>query len=220
MHRRLLTAAALLTVLSLLLTTGTRQLPQGIRLTRLQQTDTQTAPSAVSAISPAAASDVSDAPSTGLTATSDGLYTFNGVDTRHGPQCVEYAERYYVTRYPGTFPLHNSGPGAYDIWEGIANNKNIGGWPTHRHHFIAYPNGTTLPQPEDMLLYNRTRGHGYGHIAIITQVHPTSLLILEQNHHHNTLRLLPLVGGKILDDGVQGVIRLKQNDHQESNTKK
>ncbi|ARU59889.1 hypothetical protein CBW65_01560 [Tumebacillus avium] len=144
----------------------------------------------------------------------DGLYAFNSVDTRHGPQCVEYAERYYVTRYPGTFPYHNSGPGAYDIWEGIADAKDVGGWAAYRQHFSAYENGTTCPQPEDMLLYDRTRGYGWGHVAIIAEVYPATVVILEQNYGHDTLRVIPMVEHRILDRGVKGVVRLKANDAQ------
>ncbi|TCP53940.1 CHAP domain-containing protein [Tumebacillus sp. BK434] len=142
----------------------------------------------------------------------DGMYAFHGVETKHGPQCVEYAERYYVTRYPGTFPFHNSGPGAFDIWEGIADGKDVGGWASLRRHFAAYENGTACPQPEDMLLYDRTRGSGYGHVAIIAEVNPASVVVLEQNYGHDTRRVLPLFGHRILDRGVRGVVRLKSND--------
>jgi hypothetical protein len=145
----------------------------------------------------------------------EGLYSFHGVDTRRGPQCVEYAERYYVTRYPGTFPYHNSGPGAYDIWEGVAESKDVGGWASHRQHFVAYENGTTRPKPEDMLLYDRTRGDGFGHIAIIAEVYPTAVVILEQNAGWDTKKILPMVDNRILDRGVKGVVRLKANDKQE-----
>jgi hypothetical protein len=147
-----------------------------------------------------------------VTALSDGLYTYKGVDTRHGPQCVEYAERFYQTHYEGTFPYHNSGPGAYDIWEGIAEQKDVGGWPAHRQHFIAYENGTTRPQPDDMLLYDRTRGEGWGHIAIIAEVHPNAVVILEQNSRWDTRKILPMIDNRILDNGVKGVIRLKSKD--------
>ncbi|PWK13353.1 CHAP domain-containing protein [Tumebacillus permanentifrigoris] len=143
----------------------------------------------------------------------DGLYAYKGIDTQHGPQCVEYAERFYTTLYPKTFPYHNSGPGAYDIWEGIAEQKDVGGWASHRQYFVAYENGTTVPQADDMLLYDRTRGSGWGHIAIIAEVHPDAVVILEQNSGHDTRKVLPLVENRIVDRGVQGVIRLKQNDH-------
>ncbi|ASS74355.1 hypothetical protein CIG75_04730 [Tumebacillus algifaecis] len=149
-----------------------------------------------------------------------GLYAFHGVETQRGPQCVEYAERYYVNRYPGTFPYHNSGPGAFDIWEGVAAATDVGGWPTHREHFVAYENGSSRPQPEDMLLYDRTRGEGWGHIAIIAEVYPTAVVILEQNSGWDTKRVLPLVENRILDRGVKGVIRLKANDQQESSPQK
>lgn len=150
---------------------------------------------------------------TGLvTPLGEGLYTYKNVETRRGPQCVDYAERFYVTHYPGTFPQYNSGPGAFDIWEGIADGKDVGGWATHRRHFAAHENGTALPKPDDMLLYDRTRGGGWGHIAIITEVYPDAVVILEQNSGYDTRRVLPLEGNRILDHGVKGVIRLKQND--------
>jgi hypothetical protein len=142
----------------------------------------------------------------------DGLYAYKGVDTQHGPQCVEYAERFYTTLYPKTFPYHNSGPGAYDIWEGVAENKDVGGWASHRQYFVAYENGTAAPKADDMLLYDRTRGGGWGHIAIIAEVHPDAVVILEQNSGHDTRKVLPLVEHRIVDRGVKGVIRLKQND--------
>lgn len=142
----------------------------------------------------------------------EGLYALKGVDTRRGLQCVEYVERYYVTHYPDTFPFRNSGPGAYDIWEGIADGKAVGGWPDRRDRFVAYENGTAAPQPEDMLLYDRTRGEGYGHIALIAEVYPTAVVILEQNSGWDTKKVLPLVENRIFDRGVKGIIRLKSND--------
>jgi hypothetical protein len=149
---------------------------------------------------------------TAWTALADGLYDYKGVDTRHGPQCVEYAERFYQTHYKGTFPYHNSGPGAYDIWEGVAEGKNVGGWAMHRQYFVAYENGTSRPQADDMLLYDRTRGGGWGHIAIIAEVHPDAVVILEQNSGHDTHKVLPLIGNRIVDRGLKGVIRLKDQD--------
>jgi len=140
----------------------------------------------------------------------DGLYAYKGVDTRRGLQCVEYAERYYQTHYPGTFPFRNSGPGAYDIWDGVANQVNVGGWATHRRFFTAHENGTTRPQADDMLLYDRTRGQGFGHIAIIAEVHPNAVVILEQNSGHDTRKVLPMVENRILDRGVAGVIRINK----------
>ncbi|MGB8956683.1 MAG: CHAP domain-containing protein [Tumebacillaceae bacterium] len=149
-----------------------------------------------------------------ITTLGDGLYSYKGVDTRHGPQCVELAERFYVTHYPGTFPQYNSGPGAFDIWEGVADGKDVGGWANHRQFFTAYDNGTTRPQVDDMLLYDRTRGDGWGHIAIIAEVHENAVVILEQNSRHNTRKVLPLVENRIIDRGVQGVIRLKDKSAQ------
>ena len=149
-----------------------------------------------------------------ITALGDGLYSYKGVDTRHGPQCVELAERFYVTHYPGKFPQYNSGPGAFDIWEGIADGKDVGGWAEYRRFFDAYENGTTRPQADDMLLYDRTRGDGWGHIAIIAEVHENAVVILEQNSRHDTRKVLPLVENRILDHGVKGVIRLKDPSKQ------
>lgn len=148
----------------------------------------------------------------------DGLYVYKNVDTRRGPQCVELAERFYITNYPGTFPYHNSGPGAYDIWDGIANKKDVGGWSNYRQNFVAYENGTTAPQTDDMLLYDRTRGGGWGHIAIIAEVHPEAIVILEQNSRYDTRKVLPLVGNQIIDKGVQGVVRLKKKDHPQTSS--
>lgn len=147
-----------------------------------------------------------------ITTLGDGLYSYKGVDTRHGPQCVELAERFYVTKYPGTFPQYNSGPGAFDIWEGVADGKDVGGWATHRKFFEAFENGTTRPQADDMLLYDRTRGDGWGHIAIIAEVHPNAVVILEQNSRHDTRKILPMVENRIIDRGVKGVIRLKNTN--------
>ncbi|HEU4965244.1 MAG TPA: CHAP domain-containing protein [Bacilli bacterium] len=192
-RRRLLLLVCLLGVLALLVWTEPRKLYQDLRFTWAKQ-----------AIEESVGSDI--------TQVADGLYLFNGVETRRGPQCVEYAERYYVTRYPGTFPLYNSGPGAFDIWEGIAESKSVGGWDTHRQFFNAYANGTVPPQPEDMLLYDRTVGSGWGHVAIIAEVHPGAVVILEQNRDWDTRRILPLVGNEIVDNGVKGVVRLKAND--------
>jgi len=147
-----------------------------------------------------------------ITTVADGLYAYKGVDTQRGPQCVEYAERFYTTNYQGTFPYHNSGPGAFDIWEGVADQKDVGGWSTHRQYFVAYENGTVRPKPDDMLLYDRTRGGGWGHIAIIAEVYPDAVVILEQNSGWDTRRVLPLVENRIVDRGVKGVVRLKKND--------
>ena len=147
-----------------------------------------------------------------LTPLGEGLYTYKNVETRRGPQCVEYAERFYVTHYPGTFPQYNSGPGAFDIWEGIADGKDVGGWAAHRQHFVAHENGAALPKPDDMLLYDRTRGGGWGHIAIIAEVYPDAVVILEQNSGYDTRKVLPLEGNKIVVQGVTGVIRLNKND--------
>lgn len=155
-----------------------------------------------------------------VTPLADGLYSYKGVDTRHGPQCVELVERFYTTVYPGTFPYHNSGPGAYDIWSGIAEGQNVGGWSRYRQSYNAYANGATRPQPDDMLLYDRTRGDGWGHIALIAEVHEHAIVILEQNSRHDTRRLLPLDGNKIIDRGVKGVIRLKSRDAQSATTLK
>jgi hypothetical protein len=149
-----------------------------------------------------------------ITAVADGLYLYKGVETQRGPQCVELAERFYVTNYKSTFPYHNSGPGAYDIWEGIADKKDVGGWNDYRQHFVAYENGTTRPKPDDMLLYDRTRGSGWGHIAIIAEVYDNAVVILEQNSGWDTRKVLPLIENRIIDRGVKGVVRLKTNDQQ------
>lgn len=142
----------------------------------------------------------------------NGLYSYKGIDTRRGPQCVEYAERFYVEKYPGTFPFHNSGPGAYDIWEGVATGKDVGGWDKYRKYYAAYENGKTVPKPDDMLLFDRTRGEGWGHIAIIAEVRPKQVVILEQNSGWDTRKVLPLKDNMVIDRGVKGVIRLKTND--------
>jgi hypothetical protein len=193
MCRRLFAAMTLLGVLTFLAVTAPRKVFPDLRFAWAKH-------------------EIETSAGSALTKVADGLYAFHGVETRRGPQCVEYAERYYVTRYPGTFPLHNSGPGAYDIWEGIADRKSVGGWDAHRHYFNAYENGTVAPQPEDMLLYDRSRGSGWGHVAIIAEVHPGAVVILEQNRGWDTRRVLPLVGHEIVDQGVKGVVRLKRNE--------
>jgi hypothetical protein len=90
--------------------------------------------------------------------------------------------------------------------------KDVGGWNACRKFFVAFENGATVPKPDDMLLYDRTRGEGWGHIAIIAEVFPKSVVILQQNSGHETKKVLPLDGQRIVDKGVKGVIRLKTNN--------
>ena len=117
----------------------------------------------------------------GVTAYSNGLD--HGTDgTPYGTygyqyQCVEYVNRFYVVA------LSHSGY--------TCGSDNMRGCGHARSYYAnadqlnldAFPNGsTTAPRPDDILVLD---GNTYGHVAIIRQVDPDGVRIIQQNWYNN-----------------------------------
>lgn len=117
----------------------------------------------------------------GVTAYSNGLD--HGTDgTPYGPygyqyQCVEYVNRFYVVA------LGHSG---YTC--GSGNMRGCGHATTYYANaealnLDAFPNGaSTPPRADDILVF---AGNTYGHVAIIRQVSPDGVRIIQQNWYNN-----------------------------------
>jgi CHAP domain/Stigma-specific protein, Stig1 len=92
-------------------------------------------------------------------------------------QCVEYVVRFYAQalRYPN---MNGSG-NAIRYWDGPNTDA--------ARRLERYPNdGTMPPRPGDMIIFRGSRTDSVGHIAIVREVGPDYIRIIQQNWFHNS----------------------------------
>lgn len=111
-------------------------------------------------------------------------------------QCVEYVRRFYR--------LHL---GMNTVWYGNANQyyDNGPGWGLER-----YPNnGTSLPQPDDILCFNYG---SVGHVAIVTSVTSNRVNVIQQNVSSTTAYgYCNITNGIVYGSTCQGWLRKPGN---------
>ena len=81
-------------------------------------------------------------------------------------QCVEYARRYLILSNNITFGDIDS---AYQIYDLKTASSVYDTKKTFK--FMGYPNGSKEPpKANDLLIFKKTKGSPYGHVAVITNV--------------------------------------------------
>lgn len=105
----------------------------------------------------------------GFEATNRGTYGFLY-------QCVEFVRRFYAT---------NDGPNKgneRDAWPRMEEARDFFDYPTALG-MRRFANGATdqPPLPDDILVFDQKSERDVGHVAIVVEVSPTSIRILEQN---------------------------------------
>jgi len=93
-------------------------------------------------------------------------------------QCVEYARRWLILRRNLTFSEVNC---AYDIWnlKSFKNLQNLS-----KCSIVKRANGSEQPPTQNsVLIWKRSRGNPYGHVAIISEVNVDKryIRVAEQN---------------------------------------
>jgi len=110
-----------------------------------------------------------------------GRHYLYGIYTGYQWQCVEFARRWLLLRKGCIF---KDIPCACDMWSGIRYIERV----TDGRQFPLRPiaNGSSEPPKKDsLLIYNRSLGLPFGHVAIITDVVPGYVHIAEQNNLYN-----------------------------------
>ena len=124
----------------------------------------------------------------------NGLLYFRSHGKHYGPdgyyygqkwQCVEFIKRFYCDAKRHKMP------------DGMGHAKSFfdtslsDGGLNSRRGLVQYRNGSThCPQPDDLVVFTDTK---YGHVAIVTQVAPGSVEIVQQNILAGPRRRLSLV---------------------------
>ena len=127
----------------------------------------------------------------GVTAYSNGSGDHESPRGQYGLdwQCAEYVNRYYSQIYG----INLGGQNAADFYPNASSRK-----------LTSYPNGGTVPpQVGDILCFT---GGADGHVAIITQVSSTQVIVIQQNVAENSRDAaysfpMSIIGGRYLVDG-------------------
>ncbi len=92
-------------------------------------------------------------------------------------QCVEYVVRFYAQALH--YPNMNGSGNAIRYWDGPNTDA--------ARRLERYPNdGTVPPRPDDMIIFRGSAADSVGHIAIVREVGPNYIRIIQQNWFHNS----------------------------------
>lgn len=91
-------------------------------------------------------------------------------------QCVEFVKRYYYEYYNHKMP--DAWGNAKDFYDPtIADGKE-----NKQRALLQYSQGSiSKPQIGDLIVLDKSMSNPYGHVAIISDVQPTTLEIIQQN---------------------------------------
>jgi hypothetical protein len=91
-------------------------------------------------------------------------------------QCVEFVNRYYFQHYHHKMP--NSYGNAVDFYDASVRDGGL----NKKTNLIQFSNPSKKkPVQGDILIFNKSPGNKYGHIAIITAVSEKEIEIIQQN---------------------------------------
>ena len=120
-------------------------------------------------------------------------------------QCVEYVRRYYYDALNHRMPNRWGNASDYFRYSLPSGTINI------ERNLVQYHNGDTKPQVNDILVW----AHGYGHVAIVTEVLSDGVKVIGQNtgkHCNDFIKVKLNKHGKyIIDkDWCSGLLRIKE----------
>lgn len=91
-------------------------------------------------------------------------------------QCVEFVKRYYFTRF------NHEMPDAYGHAVSFFDPEVADGDLNKKRGLLQFVNGSSIaPSVDDILIFGPTILNPYGHVAIIAEVNPYALIIVQQN---------------------------------------
>lgn len=91
-------------------------------------------------------------------------------------QCVEFVNRYYYKYYHHKMP--NSYGNAVDFYDMFVNDGGL----NKKTNLIQFSNPSKeKPKQGDIIIFNKSPGNKYGHIAIISSVGANEIEIIQQN---------------------------------------
>ncbi len=91
-------------------------------------------------------------------------------------QCVEFVNRYYYKYYHHKMP--NSYGNAVDFYDAFVNDGGL----NKKTNLIQFSNPSReKPKQGDIIIFNKSPGNKYGHIAIISSVGTNEIEIIQQN---------------------------------------
>ena len=91
-------------------------------------------------------------------------------------QCVEFVKRYFLEHYDHRMP--NSYGHAKDLFNAAVADGEL----NEDRGLLQFTNpSTTAPQVGDLVILDAWRGNAYGHVAIISAVHPGAVEVIQQN---------------------------------------
>jgi len=100
-------------------------------------------------------------------------------------QCVEFIKRFFHDA------KHHNMPDGMGHAKSFFDPSLPDGALNTRRGLVQYRNGSPhVPQPDDLLVFTDTK---YGHVAIVTQVSPDSVELIQQNILAGTRRRLTIV---------------------------
>lgn len=121
-------------------------------------------------------------------------------DGYYGGQCVDLFRQYCkeVLKVPQPKPVK----GAADFWEKFDQDLNL------KKSFVRIPNTLTfVPKQGDVMIWKRSAGQGYGHVAIVDSANVWSFISFDQNWRK--ISVSELTWHNYLYPGVYGVLRKK-----------
>lgn len=117
------------------------------------------------------------------------IYFNGGVNETHGRnlasggynvglrfQCVEFVKRYYLER------LGHRMPDPYGHAKSFFDPGIRDGQLNAQRGLLQYRNGSqTSPAPEDIIVFAPSLFNPYGHVAIVAEVNPYTVIVAQQN---------------------------------------
>ena len=125
-------------------------------------------------------------------------------------QCVEFVKRYYYQRFAHKMP------DSYGHARDFFDRQQADGALNPARGLLQFANGgRSLPQPEDILVFGPSVLNPYGHVAIVTEVNPYAVMVIQQNagpvlssREAFPLQRLKNGGVRINDEHIRGWLRL------------
>lgn len=150
------------------------------------------------------------------------IYYNGGVNQSHGRnlstggynlgiryQCIEFVKRYYYERFGHQMP------DSYGHAKTFFDQTLPDGALNEQRALLQYHNGgTTMPAPDDIIVYGPSLFNPYGHVAIVAQVNPYAVVVAQQNAGpvYSSREAIPLTqqdsGYRLGNSRVLGWLRL------------
>jgi hypothetical protein len=149
------------------------------------------------------------------------VYANGGINESHGRnlgaegynigiqyQCVEFVKRYYYQRFGHKMP------DPYGHAKSFFEKSLPDGALNKRRNLEQFTNGSiTSPLPDDIVVFSASILNPYGHVAIISEITPYSIVVVQQNagplnSSRMTLPMNTIEGRHNLPSRVLGWLRL------------